>query len=129
MGIAHYCPSPVWPLSRPGFTVITPKLQKLAHCSEFKHTILCTQVLHFFQRQGFTVITPKVQKLSDETFHFEIQKRGPSCPNWGRKGGELIWAMPESKHSFYRPVCLLHNFECAKTPLSNLMPIRHEQSV
>ena len=31
------------------------------------------------------------------------EKGGPSCPKWGG-GGELIWAMPESKHSFFREV-------------------------
>ena len=37
--------------------------------------------------------------------HFILKSKdqGPSCPNWGEgeKGG-LFWAMPESKHSFYR---------------------------
>ena len=38
MAIAHYCPKPVWPLSRPGFTVITPKVQKPTHCLDtFQH--------------------------------------------------------------------------------------------
>ena len=31
----------------------------------------------------------------------QYEKRGPSCPNWGERGGGLIWAMPESKHSFF----------------------------
>ena len=38
MAIAHYCPKPVWPLSRPGFTVITPKVQKPTLCLDtFQH--------------------------------------------------------------------------------------------
>ena len=32
---------------------------------------------------------------------FDGQKRCTSCPNWG-EGGEVIRAMPERKHFFYR---------------------------
>ena len=51
MAIARYCPKSVWPLSPPGFTVITPKVQKLTHCTVQTHfttwsnTILCTTLL------------------------------------------------------------------------------------
>merc|ERR1719220_2334004 len=34
-------------------------------------------------------------------FLFDGRKSCTSCPNWGEGGGEVIWAMPERKHSFF----------------------------
>ena len=34
-----------------------------------------------------------------------FEKSCTSCPNWGEGGGgEVIWAMPERKHSFFQEV-------------------------
>ena len=37
-------------------------------------------------------------------FIFDGRKRCTSCPKWGEGGGEVIWAMPERKHSFFKEV-------------------------
>ena len=50
-------------------------------------TIICTDFSH----------TRNMSFLTSE-------KGGPSCLNSREGGGELIWVMPESKHSFFREV-------------------------
>ena len=63
MAIAHYCPKPVWPLSRPGFTVITPKVQKPTHCSDaFQHLVklviyACKYYYYSVQSKGQKLFT------------------------------------------------------------------------
>ena len=57
-------------------------------------------------------------KLTFKSWILTSEKKGPSCPNWGKEGGYVIRAMPERKRFFFSidpfpfmfPIILLKNF-------------------
>jgi len=61
-------------------------------------------------------------------FLYDSQKRCTSCPKEGEGGGggggggEVIWAMPERKHSFFQEVFPKRNREKRKMNMGNSQP-------
>ena len=155
MAIAHYCPKSVWPLSRPGFTVITRKVQKVAQFRHIwphgKHIILCTTSLLSPPKCKNTCsmlgnITHDSLHISNSflmawLFCNHVQSPNTLQTRTSKWKAHAMHNRVYFKQRFYdmildmqknicQTVFLWYDFACAKTAtLSNLMTIIHEQSL
>ena len=84
----------VFPVTRPNFSLVCG----LGNTSREKKCFLSG----IARMRGEGRALPEL-KNTLYIFLFDGRKSCTSCPNWG-EGGEVIWAMPERKHSFFQEV-------------------------